>query len=160
LPAGSHHHSALVVEDVERSLRFYAEVIDAEVLARPFTVAAPEVATALELPAGTGLEMAIVGVPPGVMIELIRFTGDELPQWVGARPGLVPHAGFRVEDVAATLALAERHGGERVWPEVVERRSGRMVYVRDPDGNVIELVDMSVAAMVEEVLADFPAARP
>jgi catechol 2,3-dioxygenase-like lactoylglutathione lyase family enzyme len=160
LRAATHHHLALVVDEVERSLRFYAEAIGAEVLARPFAVTAPEVATALELPAGTAIEMAIVGVPPGGMIELIRFTGEQVPEWVGARPGLVPHVGFRVGDVAATLALVERHGGARVWPEVVERPSGRMVYVRDPDGNVIELVDMSVDAMVAEVHADFPAARP
>lgn len=160
MPAAGHHHLALVVEDVERSLLFYTEALGAATLARPFTVDAPEVATALELPAGTVVEMVIVAVPPGGMIELMCFAGDELPEWVSAPRGLVPHLGLRVVDVAVSLALVERHGGERIWPEVAERPSGRMIYVRDPDGNVIELVDMDVEAMVDEVCADFPSARP
>lgn len=72
----------------------------------------------------------------------------------------MPHFAFQVEDVAATLDLVERNGGSRLWPEVSDSGAVRMVYCQDPDGNVIELIDVSVEAMVDIVHEAFPESRP
>jgi catechol 2,3-dioxygenase-like lactoylglutathione lyase family enzyme len=158
--SGAHHHSALLVDDVERSLTFYTEVFGAEVLARPFSVSSPEVAADMGGPPGMSIEIAMIRIPPAGMTELLHFVGEDLPSWARHEPGLVPHSCFQVEDVAVTLALAEQHGGSRVWPQIATRGSAEMIYIRDPDGNVIELVDVSVEAMVAAVLENFPEARP
>jgi catechol 2,3-dioxygenase-like lactoylglutathione lyase family enzyme len=50
----------------------------------------------------------------------------------------VHQLGFEVPDVAAVIAIAERHGGRVQNPP--ERHGGRVhAAVRDPDGNTIEL---------------------
>jgi catechol 2,3-dioxygenase-like lactoylglutathione lyase family enzyme len=158
--SASHHHSALLVADVERSLAFYTGAFGAEILTRPFTVESPEVATALGGPPGMSLEMAMIRIPPVQMIELIHPSGEDLPDWMHHEPGLVPHHCFQVENVTTTLAEAERLGGTRIWDEVANRGGAEMIYIRDPDANVIELVDAPVASMVNAVLEAFPDARP
>jgi catechol 2,3-dioxygenase-like lactoylglutathione lyase family enzyme len=154
------HHVGLGASDLERALGFYVAAFGAEVLARPFTIESEEVARRLGGPPEKKIEQAMVLVPPGTMIELFRFRGDDLPDWVGRRPGLVPHLAFQVDDVAATLELVERNGGSRIWPEVADEGMVRIVYCQDPDGNTIELIDISVEAMVEMVHGAFPGSRP
>lgn len=53
------------------------------------------------------------------------------------------HLAFEVTDVAATLQAVEEHGGSR-FGEITERRIPDVgvitfIYVRDPDGNLLEL---------------------
>jgi catechol 2,3-dioxygenase-like lactoylglutathione lyase family enzyme len=155
-----HHHFGLVVSDLERALEFYGVALGAEVLARPFVIESDEVAVNLGGPPGMKIEQAMMRVPPGTMIELFGFRGEALPDWVGRRPGRVPHFAFQVDDVAATLELVERNGGSRLWPRISDSGRARIVYCQDPDGNVIELTDVSVDAMVEIVHDVFPASRP
>lgn len=156
----THHHFGLAVSDLDRALEFYSAALGADVLARPFLIESAEVATNLGGPPGMKVEQAMVRVPPGTMIELFGFRGEDLPEWIGRRPGRVPHFAFQVEDVAATLDLVERNGGARLWPEVSDSGGVRMVYCEDPDGNVIELIDVSVDSMVDIVHANFPESQP
>ena len=55
----------------------------------------------------------------------------------------ITHISLSVDDIPATCALVEQHGGE-VLPDTTSRR----LFVRDPDGQLIELLPMAYAERV------------
>lgn len=59
------------------------------------------------------------------------------------------HLAFEVEDVKATLEAVEANGGERMWPEVVTEDELEVIFVYDPDGNVLELMNLPMDGLVE-----------
>jgi catechol 2,3-dioxygenase-like lactoylglutathione lyase family enzyme len=134
-------HIGICVSDLERSLRFYRDLLgftyehDLEVAGEPTD-------TLLRL-RDVHLK-AVYLTRDGVRIELLHFASPPGPA-VRARPfterGLT-HLSFRVADLDATLE-ALRAAGERVCEETVVRfpefQAGAAL-VTDPDGQVIELV--------------------
>ena len=66
----------------------------------------------------------------------------------------------RVHRTEATLARAEAAGGRRLWPEVDRFGRARAIYLADPDGNVVELLDGSVADIAAALVKWFPEAAP
>jgi glyoxylase I family protein len=134
-------HVGICVSDLERSLRFYRDLLgfsyqhDLEVEGEPSE-------TLLRLP---GVKLKAVYLErDGVRIELLRFASPPAP---APRPrtmhehGLT-HLSFRVADLDATLA-ALRAAGERVVDDTVIRIpefQAAACFVADPDGQLIELV--------------------
>ena len=114
------HHVSFGVSDLDASRRFYADLLGLEEIERPD----------FGLP-GAGYQAGeaqvhLIALPDG-------FEG------VRPSPTLNPvtnHAAFEIDDYAATLAELEGRGIEVLTtsPEV-----GQM-WIRDPDGNIIELI--------------------
>lgn len=79
----------------------------------------------------------------GPTLEIFQYHNNEAqPHPLSNRKGL-GHLAFEVEDVEAALEQALAFGGER-YGEVVVHQTEQMgtltfVYLRDPDGNIIEL---------------------
>lgn len=79
----------------------------------------------------------------GPTLEIFQYNKNEgQPHPLSNRKGF-GHIAFEVEDVEATLEKALAFGGER-YGEVVVHQTEQMgtltfVYLRDPDGNIIEL---------------------
>ena len=134
-------HVGICVSDMERSLRFYRDLLgfrfehDLHVEGEPSD-------TLLRL-RGVTLDAAYLQ-RDGVRIELLRFASPPAPP---ARTrtmhehGLT-HLSFRVADVEATVA-ALRAAGERVLDETIIRIpqvQAAACFVVDPDGQLIELV--------------------
>ena len=71
-----------------------------------------------------------------------------------------PTSRVHVEDTDATLARVEAAGGKRIWPEVDRFGRARVIYVQDPDGNVVELLDKPPADIAGALLRWFPEATP
>jgi catechol 2,3-dioxygenase-like lactoylglutathione lyase family enzyme len=118
--AASVHHVSFAVSDLARSRRFYEDVLELEPIPRP----------ELGLPgmwyrAGSS-EVHLIATPPGASVGT---PPDRLTP-------LANHSAFTIEDYAATLALLKsRH------VEVLETNAERgQLWVRDPDGNVLELI--------------------
>jgi len=114
------HHVSFAVSDLARSRRFYEGVLELEPIPRP----------ELGLPgvwyrAGSA-EVHLIATPPGANVGTApeRLTP------------LANHSAFAIDDYAATLALLKsRHA------EVLETSAERgQLWVRDPDGNVLELI--------------------
>jgi len=87
-------------------------------------------------------------------IELFQFLPSELAptEPVPYTHQRVLHFGVQVDDVAKTLELVQAHGGSTVFPP--RGLAGATVsYCRDPDGNVMELADRTMAAIVSAVAA-------
>jgi len=121
-------HVVLRVGDLERSLRFYCDVLGCSEERRLDELGL------IQLRAGA----ALIDLVP-VESPLGRAGGGP----VAADGRNVDHVALRVEhfDEAAWRSHLERHG---VAPGDVARRygaegNGPSMYVRDPDGNVIEL---------------------
>lgn len=121
-------HVVVRVSDIEASLRFYRDALGCGV------ERASEALGLYQLRAGTSL------------IDLVPVTGP-LGKLGGAAPGAegrnVDHVALALGsfDEAALRAHLERHGIEP--GDVAERYGaggmGPSMYVRDPDGNVVEL---------------------
>ncbi len=141
LPIQRLSHVGICVSDLERSLRFYHDLLGCT----------PE----HELEAGgeptdTLLRLrdvrlkAVYLVRDGVRIELLHFASPPAPpprHRVLNEPGLT-HLSFRVADLQAVVR-ALRDAGERVLDETVidfPAFGSAACFVVDPDGQLIELV--------------------
>ncbi|RMD62542.1 MAG: glyoxalase [Planctomycetota bacterium] len=115
------HHAALIVDDLEAAARFYEEVLGLKRDERP----------AHDFP---GIYYRLAG---GAQLHLM-----ELPDPCGLHarpdhPGRDRHIALSVENLAPVRARLEAAG--IAW---TASRSGRAaVFVRDPAGNAIELVE-------------------
>jgi catechol 2,3-dioxygenase-like lactoylglutathione lyase family enzyme len=79
-----------------------------------------------------------------MVLELMHFAAPAAREaWRARRlnaPGLT-HLSFSVEDVPALLAKVPDYGGEVLWEsQGAESDWGQALYIRDPDGQLIEIV--------------------
>jgi catechol 2,3-dioxygenase-like lactoylglutathione lyase family enzyme len=141
LPLQRLTHVGICVSDVERSLRFYRDLLGF-VWEHALDVKGEPSDTLLRL-RGTKLHAEYL-TRDGVRIELLAFASPPAP----ARPerplnqfGLT-HLSFRVADLDTVLD-GLRAAGERVLEETVIRFPewhSAAAFVADPDGQLIELV--------------------
>jgi catechol 2,3-dioxygenase-like lactoylglutathione lyase family enzyme len=135
-------HLGICVSNLERALVFYRDGLGFRELGN-LDVEGSEAATLLELP---GVELRAVYLErDGVRIELLHYpapghVGGSEPRAMNAL-GLT-HLSFRVQDLDATLATLERTGGRVLEHTRTDnpRFSAAAVFVSDPDGTRIELV--------------------
>jgi glyoxylase I family protein len=115
-------HVSFAVRDLERSLRFYRDVLGLAPAPRPD----------LGIP-GAWLAAGDAQVH---LIEVPRDFDAGTPP-----PALNPtanHAAFGIDDYAGALAALRRHG-----LEVLEfGESAGQMWVKDPDGHIIELISV------------------
>lgn len=135
MPTTVVNHVGLCVTDVERSRRFYEEALG-------FTfqrdLRPPDSATAplLQLEEPVGLTAAYLTLGD-FTLELLHYErpAGARPARVMDEPGLT-HLSFTVDDVPATLAGVRAHGGDVVESSDI----GLAVMIRDPDGQLLELL--------------------
>ena len=134
-------HIGLCVRDLDRSLRFYRDLLGFR-FEHELQVAGEPTDTLLRLH-DTDLH-AVYLTRDGVRIELLHYARPPLverPERVMNELGLT-HLSFRVADIAATLA-ALRAAGVAVLEDTMLRFpevGAAACFVRDPDGQLIELV--------------------
>jgi catechol 2,3-dioxygenase-like lactoylglutathione lyase family enzyme len=130
-------HTGQCVRDLDRARRFYVEVFGFEEVL-DLDVSGSQSATLLRLPDPVGLR-AVYLRRDGFVLELLAFTEPE-PLAPRERPILEPgltHISIGVEDIDATCAQVVEHGGS----VLDESRLPTAVFVRDPEGQVVELLD-------------------
>ena len=148
----SFHHFGLRVADADRASDFYCEALGGLRLTRPVLL---EGAAADGVVPGGRLRVALIGFGDAA-VELFEVLDEPVPP-VTSR---LPHLALQVDDVPATLARAEAAGGERLWPEVGRFGRTTVIYLTDPDGNVLELLDGPAADIASAFLKWFPEADP
>jgi catechol 2,3-dioxygenase-like lactoylglutathione lyase family enzyme len=140
------NHLGHCVADLERARRFYTEVFGFEV-EREIALPDQPSAKLLRLAPPLGLR-ALYLRRDGLVRELMEFGAADNPparERVVNEPGLT-HVSFCVDDVAETGRLVTSLGGS-----VLEETDlgGRAVFVRDPDGQLIELLPMSYRSTID-----------
>lgn len=130
------NHVGQCVGDLERSRRFYVEAFGFEV-ARELHPPDQGSAALLRLEPPLGMTACYLKRDDFVL-ELLHFAD------AGAVAGEarvvnqlgLTHVSLNVDDLAAALAAVEAHGGE----VLTDTDIGVAVFVRDPDGQLIELL--------------------
>ncbi len=136
-----YNHLGQCVTDLERARRFYVEVFDFEIERE---IHPPDDLSARLLRLSPPLGMTACYLRrDGLVLELLHFSGEGgAPRPFVERtmndPGLT-HLSFSVDDIPTTCALVNAHGG-RVLDDT---DIGAGIFVRDPDGQLIELLPMS-----------------
>ncbi|HVV35649.1 MAG TPA: VOC family protein [Acidimicrobiales bacterium] len=134
------NHVGLAVSDLDRSRRFYEEVLGFA-FRNEITVPDGAVSHMFGLDAPIGMRAAYLTID-GVVLELMAFERGgvaEARERPFNEPGLT-HLSICVDDVEDTESKAAAYGGE-----VLADRSfkGMVSLVRDPDGQLIELLPMT-----------------
>lgn len=134
---GAYNHTGQVVTDLERSKRFYREVLGFELW---YEIAPPDEASAKLVGLTPPLDMhASYLTLDGFVLELIHYAAPGATAAYQTRtmndPGLT-HLSISVDDVRATAAKAVEYGGE----VIEESDIGNALFIRDPDGQLLELL--------------------
>lgn len=138
-------HVSVSVRDLDRSLDFYHGLLGIPVLGRG-EEKTPEAASITGL-SGAHFRYADLDLGSGQILELLQYLspkGTPLKQNV-YDPGS-GHLAIRVDDAAAALRKLKRAGVEaRSKPVELQEpdwwRGAKCVYVSDPDGVTVELVE-------------------
>lgn len=138
------NHVGLCVTDIARAREFYEQALG-------FTfwfefAELPEEESAKLLQLGTPLSLhAAYLIRDGLVLELLNYhPGQMQPARARsmAEPGLT-HISVTVGDIPAAFERVEAHGGTVLH----ETNTGPALMVRDPDGQLIELLDQGWFAM-------------
>ena len=136
-------HLGICVRDVEASLRFYRDALGFSV-ASELTVAGEPGDTLLRL-RDVSLR-AVYLRKDGLTIELLHYAspghvGDGAPRAMNAL-GLT-HLSLRVDDLAAAVASLAAAGATVLHDTRIDNETlgARAVFVTDPDGTLVELVE-------------------
>jgi lactoylglutathione lyase len=134
-----YNHTGQVVTDPERSMRFYQDVLGFKF----WYQLSPDDAGVSKLcglpePLGVTAYYLILG---GLVLELMHYAapgaGAPYRPRTMNEPGLT-HLSISVEDIRAAAAKAVEYGGSIIE----ESDLGMALMIRDPDGQLIELLGM------------------
>ena len=136
----TYNHTGQVVTDLERSKRFYQEVFGFKFW---YEITPPDEPTAklTSLTPPLGVTASYLTLD-GFVLELMHYsapgaTAPYRPRTMN-EPGLT-HLSISVDDVRASAARVPEFGGEIIEESDV----GAAVFVRDPDGQLIELLPVA-----------------
>ena len=137
-------HTGITVSSLERSLAFWRDVLGFE-----FSHAAHqkgELAQEITGIEGAEMKLAVLKTPNGHKIELLEYLAPADRKSANLRPcdvGSV-HVALLVEDLDAVLLHIAASGWKAAGePQILTKGPNagrRVVYVRDPDGTTIELM--------------------
>jgi lactoylglutathione lyase len=140
------NHVGLCVTDLERSKRFYCELFGFT-LEREINPPDDSSAQLMSLTPPMTMTAAYL-VRDGLVLELLHYAAAGQTQPFRPRtmnePGLT-HLSLSVDDIPAVCARIAEFGGE-----VIESTNiGAAVFVRDPDGQLLELLPMTYRKHLE-----------
>jgi catechol 2,3-dioxygenase-like lactoylglutathione lyase family enzyme len=105
--------------------------------------------------------IGFVELPDGFGLELFLFIPEAHPN-IGVPPAQASfmHFAVAVDDVEATRARAIAAGGEGLTPTAgwAPGDPGRYTYLKDPDGNIIELNDTTWGRILTSAIELHPEA--
>jgi glyoxylase I family protein len=136
-------HTGFTVTNIEKSLSFWRDVLGFELSHRAHHTG--DLASQVTGVPGAEILIAVLKVP-GHKIELLEYLAPADRKQISGRPcdvGSV-HLAFTVDDVDAVLGRIEGSGwstaGQPQTLKTGPNAGKRVVYIRDPDGTTIELM--------------------
>lgn len=155
-------HVSLRVADIKRSAAFYEQVFGAQARTVPVRRSGPFVERLLSGPTGIQQSGTHILFPQGGGIELAELSFNDKvdpPEERAAWQRRILHFCIEVDDVRETAAKVEPAGGRLQFP-VNDETGSPFVFVEDPDGHVIELIQMSFEDAIATVHRFVPGSRP
>ena len=138
------HHTAISTPDIEQALEFYRDLLGAEVVSDYGWPAGVEVADGLLALSDSSARVAVLRLG-NAMIELFEFDSPTPSPGDPNRPVCdhgITHICLDVSDIDAEYVRL-RDAGMRFHCEPQDLGALRSTYGRDPDGNVIELQEVT-----------------
>lgn len=138
-------HTGITVSDLDRALEFYCGLLGLELVFRR-RYEERYIFRLVAVPEATAIDVALVVQPQsGHRIELLQYVGADGRDGHG-RPCDVgtAHLGFLVEDISAIVARLRSAEVDFLATEPVPidagpNSGGAGIYLRDPDGFLVEL---------------------
>lgn len=136
-------HTGITVSDLERSLVFWRDVLGFELSHRAHQTG--ELAAAITGVPGAEILIAVLKVP-GHKIELLEYRAPADRKHLRPRPCDIGslHVALTVDDLDAVIETIAASGwktaGKPQTLTVGPNAGKRVIYVRDPDGTTIELM--------------------
>jgi len=142
-PVRNIRHFGIVVRDMERSLAFYRDLLGMEIRNRK-EERGPYLDTLLGVKNGEILTVKLSSGGGSSLLELIEFSSpkDTDPRSLAVNSVGPTHIALSVGDLGALMAALKKKG-TRFLSEPIASPDGkvRLVFCRDPDGNLVELVE-------------------
>ena len=142
-------HTGITVENLERSLAFWRDVLGFELSHTAHQTG--ELAKEITGVAGAEIKLAVVKTPGSHKIELLEYLAPSDRKQVALRPcdvGSV-HVALLVDDLDAVLerisASDWKAAGKPQTLTSGPNKGKRVIYVRDPDGTTIEFMQQPSA---------------
>jgi len=145
-PVISADHTGITVSNLERSLEFWRDVLGFEFSHRAHQTG--EMAEQIIGVKGAELKLAVLKTPGGHKIELLEYLAPADRKCANPRPCDVGHVhvALTVDNLETVLEKIAASGWKAAGkPQTLERGPNagkRVVYVRDPDGTTIELMQL------------------
>jgi len=136
-------HTGIVVSDMKRSLRFYRDLLGMEVWA-DFKDDSEMVQAVTDVP-GANIWMIKLKAADGVSIELLQYLSNpqEVPEPVKACDVGCNHIALQVEELDTLYEKLIAEGIRFHSPPTVSSDGGaKITYCRDPEGVIVELVEI------------------
>ena len=141
------NHVGQCVADLERSKRFYCELFGFT-LEREVTPPDETSAQLMSLTPPLGMTAAYL-VRDGLVLELLHYSAPGQTEGFRPRPMNEPgltHVSLSVDDIGAVCARVAAYGGEVIDSSNI----GAAVFIRDPDGQLLELLPMAYRTHLDE----------
>lgn len=134
------HHVGITVSDLEDAVEFYRDTFDLPVVDR-FTVSGESFSTAVGVDGATGRFAHLDA--EGARIELVEYDPAGAPREAASvdEPG-AKHLGLSVDDLEEFYESLPDDVETVSEPKTTSSGSS-ILFVRDPEGNLIELVESS-----------------
>jgi catechol 2,3-dioxygenase-like lactoylglutathione lyase family enzyme len=141
------NHVGQCVTDLERSKRFYCRLLGFT-LEREITPPDETSAQLMSLTPPLGMTAAYL-VRDGLVLELLHYSASGQTQQFQPRamnePGLT-HVSLSVDDIDDVCARVAEYGGQVIDSSNI----GAAVFIRDPDGQLVELLPMAYRQHLDE----------
>ncbi len=136
-------HTGIVVSDMDRSLPFYRDLLGMEIWA-DFKDDSAYAQAVTDVP-GANIWMVKLKAADGVSIELLQYLShpQQIPEESKACDVGCNHVALQVVDIDALYDKLKSHGIRFHAPPTVSPDGGaKVTYCRDPEGVIIELVQI------------------
>jgi len=152
MPTSVNHHIGLRVENLERSIQFYTDVFGGRLSTQPMEYGPPDAGEILDGPPDLSFRVCHVTFDDGT-IELFELSEPHRATTpIPATQSGIIHYALQVDDVDAALVRVERSGGKRLWNDCRQVTPDvRVVYATDPDGHVLELINIDIDGLVDVI---------
>ena len=137
------HHTGFVVSDLDRAVEFYVDGVGLELQGRYEREGGP-----IEQVVGykdAHLKIAILGIGGEHVLELIQYVNPAPGQRPTSERSVIggSHLAFAVDDIQATYKSLSRAGAQTLNPPIAVAPGRTVCYLQDPDGNWLELMELT-----------------